>query len=189
MSCHPALLRAWLITLLALCAGCATTTPPTAETPQALANRAQHAAAGIGPYRTFHGRLVVITPKRRWQALIEWHADHPKSGDIRLTHAASGLVMQFRWLGAQMVIRDNHNPRWRNVEPNQLTDLGFVLTPAEMAAILLNHMPERFQPTGDGRWESRRHGELIRLQWLANAHKLTISNIRRGQLAILIIQP
>jgi len=88
-----------------------------------------------------------------------------------------------------MEIRDNQQPAWRPVEQAQLAEHGIVIPPQELAAILLGHMPAHFRQRTSNSWESNNGGKLIRLQWKQPSHKLTMSDIKHGRKATLIIQP
>jgi len=145
-------------------------------------------AVTIGPYAQFTGRLIVMEPNRRWQVLVDWRADHPGAGRVRMTHAASGLVLQLRWQGGQMALRDNRHPAWRAIDEAALAKEGIILPPWDLAAILLGQMPDRFEPHGNGRWEDRRDGRLLRLDWQPSKRKLVVSDIRHGRVATLLIR-
>ncbi len=146
-------------------------------------------AVSIGPYPSFSGRLIVIEPTRRWQVLINWKADQPDHGWLRISHAVTGTVVELRWQGKAMQIRDNREPAWKALGLEQLSVHGIVIPPQMLAAILLGHIPEYFKQTGEQRWESRQSGSLIRLRWQPRVHKLTMTDMKRGRKAMLIIQP
>jgi len=165
------------IVLLGGCAG-------TSHQPDASAK-----AVAIGPYTSFSARLIVMEPSRRWQVLLQWQADTPERGWLRMTHAATGTVIELRWQGEAMQVRDNRTPGWRVIGMDQLSSHGIVIRPQALAAILLGHMPGYFKQTDTQVWESRQPGRLIRLRWQAQAHKLTMTDLKHGRKATLIIQP
>jgi hypothetical protein len=146
-------------------------------------------AVSIGPYPSFSGRLIVIEPAKRWQVLIKWKANQPEHGWLRMTHAATGTVIELRWQGEAMQVRDNREPAWRPIGLGQLSKHGIVIQPQTLAAILLGHMPSHFKQKDKQTWESRQSGSLIRLRWQAQAHKLTMTDLKHGRKATLIIQP
>jgi len=146
-------------------------------------------AVAIGPYASFSGRLIVIEPARRWQVLIQWKAEQAKRGWLRITHAATGTVVELRWQGKAMQIRDNNAPAWQPIGLAKLSKYGIVIPPQTLAAILLGHMPDHFIQKDEQTWESRQSGHLIRLRWQSNTHKLTMSDLKHGRKATLIIQP
>ncbi len=152
-------------------------------------HEAELAAVSIGPYPSFSGRLIVIEPSKRWQVLIKWKAERPEHGWLRITHAATGTVVELRWQGQVMHIRDNQEPVWRSIGPEELSGHGIVIPPQDLAAILLGEMPGHFKQKDEQTWESRKSGGLIRLRWQQQVNKLTMTDMKRGRRATLIIQP
>jgi len=146
-------------------------------------------AVSIGPYPAFSGRLIVIEPSKRWQVLIKWKAEQPEHGWLRISHAATGTVVELRWQGKAMQIRDNSAPDWKPIGLEQLSKHGIVIPPQMLAAILLGQMPAHFKQTDDRIWQSRQSGSLIRLRWQPQTHKLTMTDMKHGRKATLIIQP
>jgi len=146
-------------------------------------------AVSIGPYPSFSGRLIVLEPTKRWQVLINWESIQPERGRLRITHAATGTVVELRWQGKTMQIRDNREPDWRPIGLEQLSEHGIVIAPQALASILLGRMPAHFKATGAQTWESRKSGSLIRLRWQPQTHKLTMTDMKYGRKATLIIQP
>jgi len=144
--------------------------------------------SSIGPYSKFSGRLIVIQPSKRWQVAIDWQAQEPKHGQLRLSHAATATVIDFRWSDNDMEIRDNKFPYWRPIQQDELTTYGLVIPPQQLASILLNHIPQHYIEKKPGTWESKDSGSLIRIHWQADLKKLTISDIQHGRVAKLIIQ-
>jgi len=159
-----------------LLAGCATPIKSTTHT------------AGIGPFTTFSARLIVIEPAHRWQVLLDWDAPTADHGTLRLTHAASNTVIEFRWQGRLMYIRDGSSNAWHTITTAQLAEHGIFIHPARLAAILRGQMPADFHTHGPDQWESRRDGNLIRLRWYADNQRLLMSDIAHGRKATLIIQ-
>ncbi len=150
--------------------------------------------AGIGPWPAFDGRLIVIEPARRWQALMRWNAPDPERGEARFTHAASGLVVEIRWHGKAIQLRDSRQRQWRPVPPETLARLGIWLPPRELAALLLGRIPPDFHAVraagrndGARRWQARRNGRLLRIEWLPAARKLRLVDVTRGASATLIL--
>ena len=146
--------------------------------------------AGIGPYPAFTGRLIVINASKRWQVVIHWRAPTPEHGWLRLTHAASGRIIEMEWKDDVMRLRDNQaaSPDWRSVSAEELATHGIVLTPQTLAAILLGAMPPAFTSRDRDIWEGRHGSSVMRLQWSAQGKRLTITDINHGRKAILIIQ-
>jgi len=147
----------------------------------------QAGAPGIGPYSAVSGRLLVMEPARRWQVMLDWKADSPSSGQARLTHAASGTVVELRWQGNDIRLRDSNAPDWRRVSPAQLAEHGIVISPYTLSRFLAGRIPSGFRKTGSNAWESRQDGAPLRVSWKPGEQRLEISDIRHGRRAILII--
>ena len=143
----------------------------------------------IGPYSQFSARLIVMEPKHRWQVMLQWHADSAEKGEARLTHAATGTVIELRWSGTQMQVRSTESRIWKPIDPAQLGNQGIVIPPQQLAAILLGEMPAHFIAKKQGVWESRKSGSPIRLQWTGSLQKLTMTDIKHGRQATMLIQP
>ncbi|MDQ6966146.1 MAG: hypothetical protein Q9M23_04395, partial [Mariprofundaceae bacterium] len=143
--------------------------------------------AGIGPFTSVHARLLVIEPSKRWQVLLDWHADSPTSGHARMSHAASNTVVELRWQHDAIEMRDNASPAWRKLSTAQLAEQGIVVSPYTLSRFLAGRIPAGFTQRKVNLWESRRAGGIIRVQWHAQAKRLEISDIRHGKRATLII--
>lgn len=173
--------RLWLGSALAALVvwlgGCAM--PPPGATP----------ASSIGPYPAFSGRLLVIEQAKRWQVEVDWRAATPADGWLRLTHAASGRVLVLTWHGGAMHLSDNQDPAHpdRPVSEAALAAHGIVIPPQQLAAILLGQMPPEFRPAGPNRWQGISHGRPVRIDWNAGARRLTLTDMKRGSRAILLI--
>jgi len=146
----------------------------------------------IGPYSRFSGRLIVMEPARRWQVSLMWRAIRPEQGWLRITHAATATVVELRWDVHGMTIHDNKHPLWRNIGMNELSAQGIVIPPQQLAAILLGKMPAQFKftgkRTGQQSWKSQQSGRIIKLRWQPEVRKLSITDMKHGRQAILVIQ-
>jgi len=143
----------------------------------------------IGPYHQFTGRLIVIEPSRRWQVLVNWQAGSRHQGRLRLTHAATGRVVELEWQHERMRVRDDSHPEWQEISRQQLAEEGIVIPPEQLAAILLGRVPAHFKRKNGTTWEGKQNGGLIRLEWKAEQKKLAITDITHGRTATLFIQP
>lgn len=143
--------------------------------------------ASVGPYSSLHARLLVIEPARRWQVMLDWQADSATTGSARLTHAASGTVVELRWQRDTIRLRDNNAPDWRRVSSSQLAEHGIVISPYSLSRFLAGHVPAEFRQTGANAWESSKAGNIIRIRWNPDSRRLELSDIRRGRMATLII--
>lgn len=165
------------VTLLsvALLSACATL-PPSGE------------PAGIGPYQAVSARLLVIEPTRRWQVMLDWQADSPDSGHARLTHAATGTVVELVWQHHDIRLRDSKNPIWRKVTTAQLAAQGVVISPYDLSRFLTGRVPKGYTSTGDNDWEHRDKARLIRVHWDDDARRLVLTDIRHGRKATLLLR-
>lgn len=144
-------------------------------------------SAGIGPYRSLHARLLVIEPAKRWQVMLDWQADHPATGQARLTHAASGTVVELRWQRDDIRLRDSTIPEWRKVSTQQLAEHGIVVSPYVLSSFLAGRIPAGFRQSEANAWESRQSGGIVRVRWSPQIQRLELSDIRHGRRATLII--
>lgn len=174
---------AWLAVVLLLCS-CATLPAPEQS---ASWHSTDELADGIGPYRSLSARLLVIEPTRRWQVILDWQAESGTSGRARLTHAASGTVVELRWQRDNIQLRDNKMPAWRKVSLAELSEHGIVLSPYALSRFLAGHVPSGFRQTSRDNWESRRDGKLLRVQWFPEARRLVLTDIKHGRKATLIV--
>lgn len=145
--------------------------------------------SSIGPFPQFTGRLIVIEPTRRWQVLVNWQADSRRQGWLRLTHAATGRVVELKWLHQRMLVRDDSHPEWQEVSRQALAEEGIVIPPQQLAAILLGTMPPHFRRKNGTTWEGKQNGGLIRLEWKAEQKRLSMTDMTHGRTATLLIQP
>jgi len=142
----------------------------------------------IGPYSSFSGRLIVFDSERRWQVSLDWQAARPDTGKLRLSHALTGTVVDFRWTKDGMQVRDNKAPYWRPIQQQELAKHGIVIPPSQLASILLNQTPSHFQRIKHDTWQSTESGSPIQLRWQEKLHSLTIIDIQHHRTARLIIK-
>ncbi len=168
-----------IVVLLLSLSSCATA--PDGQRPASLQSE-------IGPYHDFSGRLIVIERARRWQVLLKWQAETAERGKVRFTHAATNMVVQLKWQHEKIQVRDNKHPNWKIIGQQKLTEMGIVVPPQQLASILLGNMPAHFKWKNDDTWESRESGNIIRVHWQASRQKLSLTDIKHGRQATLIIQ-
>ncbi len=135
------------------------------------------------------GRLLVMTPTRRVQLWMQWHANM-EHGSVRLTHAASGRILDVRWdarMHPKLIeMRDNQgNTQWTSISMQAWRKMGVVLAPWTLAA-LLHHQPPSFLHAQDaGHWQGRVQQRLIRIHWQQDAGILRMRDMTAGNTAIL----
>jgi len=169
----------WLLPVLVLLvASCAATKPPSSMTE----------GGKIGPFTAFHGRMIVLTPSRRWQVSIQWQSEDARRGQLRLLHPSTGFVLEARWQQPKVEFRDSKFPQWRNVSISEMQQQGILLPPWEMAAILQGRIPASLHAIGNDRWQGHVDNSLLRLQWQAEQQRLTLTDITHGRRIILVIE-
>ncbi len=142
------------------------------------------------PWHTFNGQLSILTATHRWQVLIHWQASL-ESGNARLTHAATGRIIEIQWQGKHIQLRDNqtHTATWKPIKAGTLMQYGIVLPPQTIARILHHHIPPALKLKKNDTWQGQLYSNTIRLRWQNNRHKLTMTDISHGRTAILRIFP
>ncbi len=142
------------------------------------------------PWHNFNGQLSILESAHRWQVLIHWQADL-KSGNTRLTHAATGRIIELQWQGEKIYIRDNQatTTTWKSIQADTLMQYGIVLPPQTIAAILHYQIPPSLKAKGNNIWQGKLHDKTIRIRWQDHCHKLTMTDITQGRIAILRIFP
>ncbi len=143
----------------------------------------------IGPYHRVTARILVMEPKHIWQAMMDWQSEQADEGEIRIVHALSGRIVQFRWRHDKMWLRDNQagSPRWRPISKKGLASHGIIISPRELSEFLGGHVPSGFQPTGLNRWSTHRNNSHVRVEWNAQKKRLIFSDISHGRKVIIII--
>ncbi|MDQ6975289.1 MAG: hypothetical protein Q9M22_01855 [Mariprofundaceae bacterium] len=142
----------------------------------------------IGPYHDFSARLLVMEPKHRWQVMLRWVGDE-QSGYARLTHGASGRVLQIRWQGKNTALLDNQQlpAYWRPISQKELAKRGLIVSPSILAAILHNHIPVELRYKHDGKWKGYGSWRGITMFWQPDRHSLSLSDISKGREVRIII--
>ena len=90
--------------------------------------------------------------------LVNWQAHDRHQGWLRLTHAATGRVVELKWQHEQMLVRDDSHPDWQEISREQLAEEGIVIPPEELATILLGTMPSHFRRKNGAIWEGKQNG-------------------------------
>ena len=141
-------------------------------------------------WHSFDGRLLVLEPSRRWQVLVHWQADS-HTGTARLTHAATGRIITIAWRGRHIQLLDNQSAKaqWRDIDEQTLMQYGIVLAPQTIANILQQRIPEALEYKGKHIWQGKLEGNMIKISWQQDEHKLTMTDITHGRTAILRINP
>jgi len=143
----------------------------------------------IGPYAKITARILVAAPDHVWQAIMDWQSMYPGKGKIRIVHAVSGRIVELRWRGNEMWLRDNQDrqPVWRRIRMAKLISKGIVISPQELTVLLRGRVPPDFQTRRSHRWVIKRGGSLIRVEWNVRKKRLIFSDIKHGRKAVMVI--
>jgi len=146
-------------------------------------------SSAIGPYHKITARIMVMEPKHVWQAMMDWQAQQPSEGKIRIVHAVSGRIIEFLWQHDEMWLRDNQgeSPKWRLIRKEELASNGIVITPRELSVFLGGHVPSGFHAKGSNRWIINRNKSHVRVEWNAQKKRLIFSDIKHARKATMII--
>ncbi len=145
--------------------------------------------SGIGPYHQIHARILVAEPDHAWQAMMDWRSVQSSTGWIRLVHTVGGRIIELRWQGHTMWLRDNQakSSDWRRIDQQELSSHGIVITPVELSTFLGGRMPAGFQATAPNRWSIHRNHSRIRVQWNRERRRLTFSDMKHARKAVILI--
>ncbi len=149
----------------------------------------QSPETGTQTYAEFTGRLIVIEPARRWQVLVKWHSIDKDSGKLRLTHAATGRIIELLWQKGQMRLRDNQAAftSWQDINLKDLTSFGISLHPNDISLFLSGLTPSGFTVTAKNKWSGKRMDSLLKVKWVQNRKQLRVTDTSLGKTAILMI--
>ncbi len=138
------------------------------------------------PVTDFSGRILVMTTTKRFQLEVDWHADL-RAGNMRLTHAASGRVIDVAWQDERMRIRDNQQGgRWRDLPVQALKDMGILLPPWQMARVFLGKLPDSMTSKDNRTWQGLWHGSLLKIRWGQTQQRVELMDMRQGWRAVVI---
>jgi hypothetical protein len=137
----------------------------------------------------FTGRLIVIEPARRWQVLVTWHSLGKNEGWLRLSHAATGRIIELRWRSKMMWLRDNQAelPDWQMITLQDLRSYGISLFPNDIALFLAGETPPDFNAAGENMWRGKRMDHTLHVKWVQSKRQLRITDVTMGKIFILMI--
>ncbi len=143
----------------------------------------------IGPYRRVTARILVMGPKRVWQAMMDWQSGRSGEGRMRIVQPVIGRIVEFRWRHDEMWLRNNQigSPQWHPVSKEELASHGMVISLWELSEFLGGHVPPGFQQEGPNRWSIHRNNSRVRVEWNAQKKRLIFSDISHGRKATMII--
>ncbi|MDQ6950189.1 MAG: hypothetical protein Q9M26_00825 [Mariprofundales bacterium] len=139
----------------------------------------------IGPFFQPHGRILLLG-NHRAQLLFRCrqqevpNSNGLKKGSCRFTHGASGRIIDIRWQGATIEMRENTHPSWQKIDQPQLRHLGITIAPSDLMAILHGTIPDWLHPLRNGVWQGRHHGQHIQLEWRPETRQIDAIDLSRG---------
>ncbi|MDQ6988413.1 MAG: hypothetical protein Q9M19_00925 [Mariprofundaceae bacterium] len=139
------------------------------------------------PISSFSGRLLVMSQAHRFQMEVDWQGDRQQGG-MRLTHAATGRIVDVSWLDGTMLWRDNREePVWRALSQAQLLDMGMLLPPWALARILSGDYPEAMQTKGQRTWQGLWSEDVrLKIRWSQTWDRLEITDMRYGKRLVVV---
>jgi hypothetical protein len=138
------------------------------------------------PITTFSGRLLVISPEKRFQVDVDWQGTSEK-GKLRLTHGLSGRVVDVVWLGHSMRWRDSsQTQQWRDLPEKGLLDMGVLLPPWTLAKVFVRNMPRSMKAKGNNVWQGVWDAVPLKIKWLGGQRRVEISDMKHGRRAVVI---
>jgi len=144
----------------------------------------------LSPIEKFSGRLLVVSTAKRFQVEIDWLGQVQK-GELRLTHAASGRIVDVTWEHESMLWRDNEHMGWSPLSENELSDMGVILPPWMLAKIFLGEMPSTMitkdQRTWRGTWLYNKSKLDLSIRWASDRKRVELTDLKHGKKAVVII--
>ena len=138
------------------------------------------------PITTFSGRLLVISPEKRFQVDVDWQGTSEK-GQLRLTHGLSGRVVDVAWLGHSMRWRDSsQTQQWRYLPKESLLDMGILLPPWTLAKVFSRNMPPSMKAKGNGVWQGIWDTVSLKIKWFGGQRRVEITDMKHGRRAVVI---
>jgi len=124
----------------------------------------------------FRTHMVVIEPDQRWQATVDWRALSEDDGLARLAHIATGRIIELRWQGRGLWLRDNHadSADWHSIPARQLIRHGISVLPSDIILFLQELTPPGFESEEAGTWKGERFGVRLSIGWDDEKRRLSI---------------
>lgn len=138
------------------------------------------------PMTTFSGRLLVISPEKRFQVDVDWQG-RPEQGSLRLTHGLSGKIVDVTWQGEHMRWRDSsQSKQWYDLSEKGLLDMGVLLPPWTLAKVFMGDMPLSMKAKGKGVWQGDWGGAFLKVKWIDGQRRVEITDMKHGRRAVVI---
>ncbi len=138
------------------------------------------------PVSQFTGRLLVMDHSQRFQVEVDWKGDE-RQGNLRLTHALSGRIVDIIWLEKEMVWRDNRqSASWRMLSEKGLVEMGIAFPPWTLARVFTGKVPQTMKTTDNRNWKGSWEGRELRIRWASNQQRVELSEIKTGRKAVVV---
>jgi hypothetical protein len=138
------------------------------------------------PIHAFSGRLLVISPKKKFQVEIDWEATENK-GELRLTHGLSGRIVEVIWQNEAMLWRDTSvQEAWQTLQEQDLAEMGILLPPWDLAKVFTGDMPASMKQVKPLYWQGQWDEADLKVKWSETQQRLELMDLKRGQKAVVI---
>jgi len=138
------------------------------------------------PITTFSGRLLVVSPEKRFQVDVDWQGTSEK-GQLRLTHGLSGRVVDVAWLGQRMRWRDSsQTQQWHELSEKGLLDMGVLLPPWILAKVFARKMPPSMKAKGNNVWQGVWGVVPLKIKWIGGQRRVEMTDMKHGRRAVVI---
>ncbi|MCF6207951.1 MAG: hypothetical protein L3J61_00995 [Ghiorsea sp.] len=138
------------------------------------------------PISTFSGRLLVVSPGKRFQVEVDWQGSAEK-GQLRLTHGLSGRIVDVAWQGQQMRWRDHsQSQQWYDLSEKELLDMGVLLPPWTLAKVFAGDMPKAMHTKDNRTWQGVWDGVSLKVKWASRQQRVEITDMKHGRRAVVI---
>lgn len=129
----------------------------------------------------FSGRLLVMTQTKRVQAELDWQGDASK-GVLRITHGASGRIIDVKWQDQKMIWRDSsESPLWGELSQEGLYKLGIILMPWDLARVFRGDLPPSMLTKDQRTWKGHWDSSELQIRWSSEQKKVDLMDMKKGQ--------
>ncbi len=144
------------------------------------------AESGFKPRSEFSGRLLLMSKAQRFQTEIDWKSA-AEQGALRLTHAASGRIVDVQWQHKKMLWRDNaEQTAWQQLSEEGLLQMGMILPPWTLSRIFLGQMPVTMRTTDLRSWKGSWGAFDLSVRWASEQQRVELVDIKNARRAVVI---
>jgi len=122
----------------------------------------------------------------RFQVEIDWQGN-AQQGTLRLTHAATGRIVDVSWQDETMLWRDNQSiPVWQPLSQEALFKMGVVLPPWTLAQAFAGQYPSSMHSKDQRTWRGAWGSLDLKIKWSTKQERVQLTDIKNGRQAIII---